>query len=78
MASAGMTAMLAAADVSVTDSYAFKITWADGSIEYNRGVVTGPRRPKGANEDFKRVSFRLGLSQQPVTVAATRHKSRVA
>jgi hypothetical protein len=68
--SAGMTAMEAAAVVTVTDSYAFKVEWADGSLEYNRGVVTGPRRPKGANEDFKRVIFKLGLQQAPVLVAA--------
>lgn len=70
VASAGMTLMLAAADVDNTNSYATKITFADGSIEYNRGIITGPTRPKGGNEDFKRVVFTLGYNQQPVVVAA--------
>lgn len=68
--SAGLDLLLAAADVDDNNSYAFKLTWADGSVEYNRGIVTGPTRPKGANEDFKRLSFTLGLNQVPVTVAA--------
>ena len=71
VSSAGMDALIAAAVVTVTDSYAFKVEWADGSIEYNRGVVTGPRRLKGANEDFKRLAFSLGLSQAPVAVDAS-------
>ena len=69
--SAGMTLMLAAADVSEPGSYAFKVEWPDGSVEYNRGVVTGPARPKGANEDFKTLEFTLGNSQVPVIVDAT-------
>jgi len=64
--SAGMTALLAAADVDNSDSYAFSITWPDGTIEFNRGVVTGPMRMKGGNEDFKRLSFTFGFSQQAV------------
>ena len=66
VSSAGMTALLAAAGVNVTDSYAFSITWPDGTIDFNRGIVTGPMRLKGGNEDFKRVSFTLGFSQTPV------------
>ena len=66
VASAGMTAMLAAAAVDNSDSYAFSITWPDGTVEFNRGIVTGPTRLKGGNEDFKRVSFTLGFSQTPV------------
>ena len=70
VASAGMTLLLAAAAVDNANSYAYKIVWSDGSIEYNRGIVTGPSRPKGGNEDFKRLVFNLGFSQEPVTVAA--------
>ena len=66
VASAGMTALLVASDVDNSDSYAFKIEWPDGTIEFNRGIVTGPMRLKGGNEDFKRVSFTLGFSQTPV------------
>lgn len=68
--SAGMDLMLAAAAVSNGENYAFRVTWTDGSVEYNRGLVTGPLRLKGANEDFKRVQFTLGLQQEPVTVEA--------
>lgn len=70
VASAGMDLMLAAASVNNQNNYAFKIEWTDGSIEYNRGLVTGPTLMKGGNEDFKRVSFNLGLQQEPVSVAA--------
>jgi len=68
--SAGMTLLLAASDVDATDSYAFKVEWPDGSIEYNRGVVTGHTRMKGGNEDFKRLQFQLGFNQGPVVVDA--------
>lgn len=69
--SAGMTLMLAAADVDDANSYAFKVAWPDGSVEYNRGIITGPTRLKGGNEDFKRLSFTLGFNQTPVIVDAT-------
>lgn len=70
VASAGMDQMLAAAAVDNTNNYAFKYVWADGSVEYNRGIVTGPRYPKGGNEDFKRVAFSLGLNQVAIAVEA--------
>jgi len=69
--SAGMTLMLAAADVDDANSYAFKVAWPDGSVEYNRGIVTGPVRMKGSNEDFKRLQFSLGFNQTPVIVDPT-------
>lgn len=68
--SAGIDAMETAADFQNTDSYAFEIEYADGSKEYNRGLVMGPERPKGANEDFKRLIYTLGLLQAPVIVDA--------
>lgn len=71
IASAGMTLLLAAADVDDASSYAYKILWPDNSIEYNRGIVTGPQRLKGGNEDFKRLQFTFGFSQVPVTVDAS-------
>jgi len=70
-ASAGMDLMVAAAAYDNTNSYAFLFTWADGSEEYNRGLVTGPQRTKGGNEDFKHVIFTLGLQQPPEVVEAT-------
>jgi len=38
----GQVAMRAAGAPDVPDTYAFKIERADGSIEYLRGLVTGP------------------------------------
>ncbi|NBB81543.1 MAG: hypothetical protein GVY36_19240 [Verrucomicrobia bacterium] len=64
--STGMTAMKAAASVSDQNNYAFKVEWSDGKIEYNRGLVGAPSYPKGANEDFRRVSFPLAFNQEPV------------
>lgn len=43
---------------------------ADGSIEYLRGLVTGPNVPGGRNEDFILNTFTLALNQAPITVAA--------
>lgn len=68
VASAGMDLMEAAASVNNQNNYAFKVEWSDGSLEFNRGLVTGPTRMKGGNEDFKRVSYNLGMQQEPVTV----------
>jgi hypothetical protein len=68
--SAGMDLMMIAAAYDNTDNYAFKFVWADASVEYNRGLVTGPQRTKGGNEDFKHVIFTLGLQQPPEVVEA--------
>lgn len=68
--SAGLTAMLAAANPNNQASYAYKLEWADGSTEYNRGPITGPLRMKGGNEDFKRIQFNIGSNQVPVTTDA--------
>ncbi len=69
--SAGMDLFEAAAAYDNTNNYAFKFLWADGSEEYNRGLVTGPQRTKGGNEDFKHVIFTLGLQQPPEVVEAS-------
>ena len=68
--SAGMDLMNTAAAHDNTDNYAFKFEWADGSKEYNRGIVTGPQRTKGSNEDFKHLIFSLGMQQVPEVVEA--------
>lgn len=54
-------------------NYAFKFEMADGpsalytnTIIYNRGVVTGPSRPNGGNEDFIKEVFTLGFNQREV------------
>lgn len=67
---AGQSAMRVAGAVAVKDSYAFKIEKQDGSIDYLRGLVMGPNRPTGRNEDFDLEVFTLGLNQEPLHVAA--------
>lgn len=58
--------------------YAFKFEYDDklttagtGTIEYNRGIITGPTIPNGGVEDFPLRVFTLGLVQQNVIVPAT-------
>jgi len=68
--SAGMDLFEAAAAFDNTNNYAFKFVWADASEEYDRGLVSGPQRTKGGNEDFKHVIFTLGLQQPPEVVEA--------
>lgn len=65
--SAGIDAMDAAAAVDNQNEYAFRVVWADGFVEYNRGLVTGPTYMKGSNEDFRRRGYSLGMNQEPVT-----------
>lgn len=60
----------------VNQKYAFKIVKNDpatvggvGTIIYTRGLVTGPARPMGRNEDFDLEVFTLGLVQREIVVA---------
>lgn len=69
-ADAGQNILRAAALPSNKNNYAFKLEMNDksvstgtGTIVYNRGIVTGPRRPRGRNEDFDLEVFSLGLNQ---------------
>tara|TARA_Y100001973_G_scaffold106528_2_gene185032 strand:+ start:6270 stop:6755 length:486 start_codon:yes stop_codon:yes gene_type:complete len=71
----GQIAMRAAA--ATTDSYAFKYELdnmpsggSNGTIYYNRGLVTGPRHPNGGNEDFDLEIYSLGLNQKELVVEA--------
>lgn len=55
--------------------YAFKTEDADApdadqtnSVYFNRGLVTGPTRPGGRNEDFILENFTLGLVQKEIVV----------
>lgn len=66
----GQIAMRAAGAVTNKDNYAFKILRADGTIEYLRGLVTGPVTPGGRNEDFRLNVFTLALNQVPLKIAA--------
>lgn len=59
-------------------NYAFKVVRNDPAtiggtptILYNRGVVTGPTRPGGKNEDFDLEVFMIGLNQREVVVDPT-------
>jgi hypothetical protein len=71
---AGQIILRAAA---LTDfNYAFKVEGNDEpepggtpTIIYNRGIVTGPKRPMGRNEDFDLEVYTLGLNQREVVVA---------
>ena len=51
------------------NNYAFKVELQDGSIQYLRGLVTGPTRPGGRNEDFELEVFTVAVQQTEVMVA---------
>jgi hypothetical protein len=70
LADPGQIAMRAAGAVAVKDNYAFKIERTDGTVEYLRGLVTGPVTPGGRNEDFRLNVFTLALNQVPLKIAA--------
>lgn len=73
----GQVILRAAAAVGNNNSYAFKELRADGAIGatgtviYNRGLVMGPKRPGGRNEDFDLEVFTLAFQQQEIIVAPT-------
>lgn len=69
----GQIAMRAAAATNF--NYAFRVEDADApsagytnSVYYNRGMVAGPTRPGGRNEDFILEVFTLALNQREVVV----------
>lgn len=69
----GQIALRAAAKTNL--KYAFKLERNDSpdgvlsnTIIYNRGLITGPTRPGGRNEDFDLEVFTLGLVQREVVV----------
>jgi len=64
----GQIAMRAAGAPGVPDAYAFKIERPDGGLEFLRGLVTGPNKPGGRNEDFRLNTYTLGLNQAPIDV----------
>lgn len=72
---AGQIILRAAGAVGNNNNYAFKELRSDGpvggvgSVFYNRGLVGGPKRPGGRNEDFDLEVFTLGLQQDEVVVA---------
>lgn len=67
----GQTILELGGAVGNVNNYAFKETRADGTIRYNRGLVTGPTYPGGQNEDFDLVVFTLALQQEVIVVKPT-------
>lgn len=73
----GQKILNAASAVGNNNNYAFKIERADapvggtGTILYNRGLVAGPTRPNGQNEDFDLEVFTLALVQEEIVVLPT-------
>lgn len=67
---AGQTALRTAGGADDFDAYAFKVTKQDGSVDYLRGVVSGPVNQNGRNEDFDLQTFTLGLVQEVIHVDA--------
>lgn len=73
----GQILLRAAAVVGNNNNYAFKELRADGTtstngtVIYNRGLVGGPRRPGGRNEDFDLEVFTLMFQQEEIVVNPT-------
>lgn len=72
---AGQVALRTAADTN--NNYALKMVRNDmpaggtnATTIYLRGLVSGPRRPNGRNEDFELEIFTFGLQQKEVVVDA--------
>lgn len=73
----GQNILRAAGAVGNNNNYAFKEERADaliggtGTVIYNRGLVSGPTRSNGGNEDFDTEVFTLGFQQEEVVVKPT-------
>ena len=71
---AGQDILRQAGAVGNNNKYAFKEVRADGPVNgtgtifYNRGIVGGPTRPNGGNEDFDVEVFTLGFVQEEIVV----------
>jgi hypothetical protein len=70
----GQEILREAGGVGNNNNYAFKQVCSDGpvggtgTVIYNRGLVSGPTRPNGGNEDFDVEVFTLGLQQEEIVV----------
>lgn len=73
----GQEILRAAGAVGNNNIYAFKEQRADGpvggvgTVFYNRGVVGGPTRPNGGNEDFDLEVYTVGFEQEEIVVNPT-------
>lgn len=75
-ADAGQIAMKAAAATKFI--YAMRVVGDDkltpggtNSVRFHRGIIAGPRRPNGRNEDFDLIIFNLGMVQEEIEVSPT-------
>lgn len=74
---AGQVILRAASAVGNNNKYALKIERNDEvlggepTIQYNRGLIAGPTRPNGANEDFDLEVYTAGLVQEEIIVDPT-------
>ncbi len=64
----GQILMRAACAFDDADNRSFKFEMQDGSVQYLRGLVMGPRRPGGGPEAFELEVFTLGLQQPELLV----------
>lgn len=74
----GQRILREAGAVGNNHEYAFKQQRSDaktssgtGTIMYNRGIVSGPTRPNGGNEDFDVEVFTFGFVQEEIVVDPT-------
>lgn len=51
-------------------SHAFKMVKQDGTVEYGRGLVSGPSYPGGRNEDFDIANYNIAFNQAMAEDAA--------
>jgi len=73
---AGQVILRAAGVVGNNGNYAIKEVRNDSAgstptVIYNRGIVTGPKRPGGRNEDFDLEIFTIGFNQEEIVVDPT-------
>lgn len=68
---AGQIKMRTYGAVANKNSYAFKVVKQDGAVDYLRGLVMGPNRPSGRNEDFDLEVFTIACNQEPLHIPAT-------
>lgn len=64
---AGQAKMTAIGQPNYFHSHAFKMFKQDGTVEYGRGLVSGPASPGGRNEDFDLSNYTIAFQQAPVS-----------
>lgn len=53
-------------------NYAFKILDEDGTTYYERGLVIGPTKPNGRQENFNLENYRLAMNQREIVIDEAR------